>query len=364
MQFRKGLGIVQALVLISLAALLTLGAVPTAHAATITLSSSGCSTIGGSWDAGTSTCTLGDGYEVTAGNTLEIPAGTTLVITEEGLYMATGAVLVVQGTVIVQDEGIGIALNEGTIENSGTISIESSTVYGIQSSGTITNSGTISIGNTLGVGISNNEGTITNTGTIEVDNSGYSTGITNNNVVTNSGTIDVTNGEDSVGIENVGTITNVDCGTIDTAGAEGTAISNVEGGTVGSSGTCTIASAPTVNACEAGYGCYTTYAVFSVTQSGSPVGGATVDVSAVGRGIADRDHVLVGVHLRSLHVQRPAWTAEWGQYWGCSAGETEQFVLTVGVTYSYTVTLTSGTVVSGSFVASNPWTVSVVSVTA
>jgi hypothetical protein len=51
-------------------------------------------------------------------------------------------------------------------------------------------------------------------------------------------------------------------------------------------------------------------------------------------------------------------------YWSCSAGETGQFILTVGVTYSYTVTLTSGTVLTGSFVASNPWAVNIVTVSA
>jgi hypothetical protein len=116
-----------------------------------------------------------------------------------------------------------------------------------------------------------------------------------------------------------------------------------------------------VNPCQAGLSCYTAYAVFNAQSSGAPVGGATVVLSATG--LASQSQTTSSAASTSaLCTSSASWTAEWGTYWGCSAGETGQFTLEVGVTYSYAVTLPGGTVLTGSLVATNPWTVTIVNV--
>lgn len=393
MRVGTGLGKVQVFVLLSLAALLTLGAVPAVHAAVTTLDSTSCVFIGGAWNAGTSTCTLASPYAITSGNTFEVPSGTTLVVTNPGfVQVASGGTLAVDagGSVILTYVPTGV-FDEGTVTNSGTISAEGGssagavevgaggtfnnagtfnavgTVNGIVSAegSAFTNSGTINLAGTSGTyGIESYATSFTNSGTINVADSGDDAiGIINDGAIANSGTVDITNGAGSTGIENSDTITNVNCGTIDTSGSSGTAIDEVGDGSIGMSGTCSISAPLTVNVCEVGMGCYTTYAVFSVTESGSPVGGATVQVSAEGA-MSQTGATSSAASNSALCTASPAWTAEWGQYWGCSAGETGQFTLTVGLTYSYTVTLPSGSVLTGSFLASNPWTVSLVSVSA
>ena len=120
---------------------------------------------------------------------------------------------------------------------------------------------------------------------------------------------------------------------------------------------------PPANPCESGLECYTTFAIFNVEHSGYPVGGAAVVVTATGFS-TQTSTTASSASTSLLCTESPSWTAEWGMYWSCSAGETGQFILTVGVTYSYTVTLTSGTILTGSFVASNPWAVNIVTVSA
>ena len=114
--------------------------------------------------------------------------------------------------------------------------------------------------------------------------------------------------------------------------------------------------------------CYTTFVTFNVvTTTGAPVGGATVVISATGYQ-SQSGTTASTASTSALCTAVPAWTAEWGAYWGCDAGSTAPFTLEVGVTYSYTVTLASGTVVTGSIGPSttpgtSAWTITIVTVT-
>jgi hypothetical protein len=127
--------------------------------------------------------------------------------------------------------------------------------------------------------------------------------------------------------------------------------------------------APT-NVCQTGVSeCYTTFAAFNViSATGAPVGGATVVVSETG--FTTQTAATASVASTSpLCTLSTTWSSEWGAYWGCNIGSTGPFTLDVGVTYSYTVTLPSGTVLTGSIGPSTtpgttPWTVTLVTVTA
>jgi hypothetical protein len=129
------------------------------------------------------------------------------------------------------------------------------------------------------------------------------------------------------------------------------------------SSTSSTSSSTPFNACQSGLQCYTAFAVFNVQQSGSPAGGAIVVVTAPGFS-SQISMTALAASTSLLCTQNPSWTAQWGMYWGCFAGETGQFTVRVGVTYSYTVTLTSGTVLTGTFNAPTPWTVDIVPVSA
>jgi hypothetical protein len=126
---------------------------------------------------------------------------------------------------------------------------------------------------------------------------------------------------------------------------------------------------PPSNPCEYGLDCYTAFAAFNViSASGAPVGGATVVISA--SGVASQTAATASTASTSaLCTLSPAWTAEWGTYWGCNVGSTGPFTLSAGLTYSYTVTLPSGTVLTGSIGPSttpgtSPWTITLVTVAA
>jgi len=128
------------------------------------------------------------------------------------------------------------------------------------------------------------------------------------------------------------------------------------------------APAPLTNPCQLGLSCSTAFAVFSVLQpTGAPVGGATVTLSA--SGLPTQSLTTASAASTSLICTNSAsWTAMWGVYWGCNAGETGQFILEVGVTYSYTVTITAGNVITGTLGPSttpgtSAWTVTIVPVT-
>jgi FIMAH domain len=213
------------LLLLNFALLPALGLVPVVHASTP--EPAYCTTLAGSWDGTTSTCTFSGSYSLSG--TLEVTLGTTLVIDNSGSHSS----------------GIN---NTGTITNSGTILIENSGFLsnGINNVLTISYTGTIT-NPTLGPITT---GTINNSGTIMIENSGESsngisytatlsnTGTISNTVaITNSGTILLENsGDGSNGINNVLTITN--SGTITVANTGGTGITNQ--GTINNHGTITI----------------------------------------------------------------------------------------------------------------------------
>ena len=126
--------------------------------------------------------------------------------------------------------------------------------------------------------------------------------------------------------------------------------------------------APT-NECEYGLECNTAFAAFNVVSAtGAPVGGATVVVSATG--YASQTATTTSTASTSaLCSLSPAWTAIWGAYWGCDIGTTGPFTLNSATTYTYTVTLPSGTVLTGTVGPSttpgtSPWTVTLVTVAA
>jgi hypothetical protein len=130
----------------------------------------------------------------------------------------------------------------------------------------------------------------------------------------------------------------------------------------------TSSAAPPVNPCQLGLSCSTAFAVFNVLQpTGAPVGGATVMLSATG--LTTQTLTTASATSTSLLcTESPSWTAMWGAYWGCNAGETGQFILEVGVTYSYTVTISEGNVITGTLGPSttpgtSAWTVTIVPVT-
>jgi fibronectin-binding autotransporter adhesin len=182
--------------------------------------------------------------------------GTGYGVSNFGTVQGSG-VLINSGTLTVGDRGIS-SVDGGTINNSGTITVENGNSIGIENSAGFTNSGTLTIRNSGGTGISN-QGGLVNSGTLNVSNSG-GTGISNQSFLTNSGTINVGNtngvGIDSFGTSGInvisggivnvlsggtvnnsaagsshGTIMNIDSGGIVNVLSGGT-LSNVAGGTI------------------------------------------------------------------------------------------------------------------------------------
>ena len=156
-------------------------AVPVVNAAGTPLST-WCSGSGLSYDTSTSTCTVTT-YDVGMSVNVEISSGETLSVPASAscsncpvLLIGSGTTLKVDGggtITIANNEGAGI-FNEGTIDNSGTITIENSGsestgIDNAYSTSTITNEcpGTINIANATGTyaGLENG-GTINKYGTI------------------------------------------------------------------------------------------------------------------------------------------------------------------------------------------------------
>ena len=216
--------IVVAVSILGLGALSIILIVPVAHA-TVTPLSTWCSGAGLSYDTSTTTCTVSG--SVTMSADVEIASGETLLIPSTGyptLTINSGVTLTIDsgGNFTIANSAAlsGGVLSAGTIDNSGTVTIETSGTNGaagMDSNGTITNRGTITIENTgsESYGIANVH-TIDNFGVIKVENSGSSsTGIISSSssttvaTITNecSGTIDIANTSGtSAGIANYGII--------------------------------------------------------------------------------------------------------------------------------------------------------------
>jgi len=136
---------------------------PVVHAASsITLDSSGCSAIGGSWDSGTSTCTLYSDLTVNSGDSFYVPSGTGLLITPYTIEN--------YGTISVDGRigGDGSIANDGSLSVSNIGEISITTIFG---SGTVSNDGMINVAAAGGSGTINNQGTI-DTGYFTIDASG------------------------------------------------------------------------------------------------------------------------------------------------------------------------------------------------
>ncbi len=118
---------------------------------------------------------------------------------------------------------------------------------------------------------------------------------------------------------------------------------------------------PPLNPCQDGWPCYTSFVVFSVTESGKPAGGARVTLLSSG----STTQIQITASSPSTSpfcTENLAWTSEWGRYWGCGAGATGQFTTTPGAVYTYSIMLASGAHLNGTLTAPSPWKVEVVNV--
>jgi hypothetical protein len=236
-------------------------------------STSSPTTFGGTWDSGSSTCTVTHA-SLSSGYTLVIPSGTTLTISNpDGTGFDSGGTVTNHGTITISNRNsasgslsVGF-YNEagGTVTNYGTITISNGgrlgyASYGFLNHGTVTNYGTITISNgllTLSIGF-DNLGTVTNKGTITISGRGTygffngvdytvtnygtitisslsGTGFYNYGAVTNYGTISNNSGDS---FYNYGAVTNK--GTITISNAVFIGLYNKAGGTVTNKGTITI----------------------------------------------------------------------------------------------------------------------------
>lgn len=192
-----------------------LGALPKVQAATtIVLDSTQCvATLGGTWTVddpapGLDTCTISSSYTLIAGDTLQIASPAILSIT---------GTLTNQGTI-----GTGFwfsVVNTGTFNNAGLIDVSGCSLDN-QAAGTLDNSGTITVDSgacMTNEGVLTNEasGTITNNFALVFSNAGTLTNygtLTNNYDFANSGTVDVYGTLQNPGeIDNSGTIV-IKCG--------------------------------------------------------------------------------------------------------------------------------------------------------
>jgi hypothetical protein len=174
------LALVLGLLLVSSVAVIGLNLVPAAHAnITTTISadtSSGCSTIGGSWDGGTFTCTLSSTYEVDPGTLVLLTFGT-LHITSSGIIGNSGVFYNNGGNVenegIFEDQANAVLNNTGAFNNAplgtGSLYIDSGAVF--NNPGAFTNGATMNNAGTTNVlsggsFYNNGPGTLVNTGTL------------------------------------------------------------------------------------------------------------------------------------------------------------------------------------------------------
>lgn len=205
------------------------------------LNSTLCASLGGTWTV--NTCTIADDAWGQATSSFMIPSPVSLVIQGSGsvpdvsectFLLDFGVTIENQGTIRVETSGVLGFCNLGTLMNSGTIFVANTAnnSWGIVNLATITSSGTITIATSGGwysVGIWNLPHlpdapydfdtilpTITNSGTITIENNGdSSTGLVNEGAVSNTGTITVSAGIfGNYGFDNSGTFTNEVSGTL------------------------------------------------------------------------------------------------------------------------------------------------------
>lgn len=132
-----------------------------------------CSVIGGTWDRTTSTC------EISADGT------------------ASTSFLIAEGSLLLIDEGASLTVTAGT-----TIVDDGFNVGGIANDGTLNNSGTISAVATSNPGayfVNGSTGTVNNDGTFDFSNQGY---------VRNSGTLDNSSNFTTWNLDNYGSVSN------------------------------------------------------------------------------------------------------------------------------------------------------------
>lgn len=195
------------------AAALFLTAGEAVAASTILADEPSCTTIGGTWNSVTLTCTLTGTLTLGPSDTLDIAFGVTLI--NDGTITSSGAITN-DGTIRNDPTGTittsGSLLNTGIISNDGTMTNDPT--------GTVDNSGTI-LNNIVGIitssGNVDNSGTIENCGLITLSGFAVVNSGTINNYVT--GTI-----TDSIGITNTDTVTNqgvfTESGTVTNTGGE------------------------------------------------------------------------------------------------------------------------------------------------
>ncbi|MDA4137498.1 MAG: hypothetical protein OK449_10960 [Thaumarchaeota archaeon] len=112
--------------------------IPSASAGTITdlTTANGATvcptTIGGTWNSGTDTCTISGSYTISSGNTLTVDTGVILTISGTGSLTVNGILSIVQ-LVILDSGGVITVSSTGTINNAN----------GFDISGVVNNHGTI-----------------------------------------------------------------------------------------------------------------------------------------------------------------------------------------------------------------------------
>jgi hypothetical protein len=217
------------LALLSLCVIPLLGAVPAAHASSVTIDdSTSCGSIGGSWTSGNSTCFI-TSYTVSPGDWLNIASGTTLTVTS---LLSNDGGIQNYGTV----NGLGRIVNQpalGLWNYGGTIKISNE----FDNYGTLPNYGIIDVLKTgelenepgpagsivnYGTGTINNYGDFWNGGATDNAGSIYSNStfsdsgvLSNGGTITNAGPMSIT---DSGSIDNEGTIINTCSGTFTITG--------------------------------------------------------------------------------------------------------------------------------------------------
>ncbi|MDG6908446.1 MAG: hypothetical protein JRN20_21965 [Nitrososphaerota archaeon] len=205
------------------------------------LNSMMCTSLGGTWNLKTSTCTIPAVASGVASSSFAIPPKFTLDIIGS-LTINTGVTIANSGTIIVENAG-GVNQSQefddwetgilvlGTLANSGTITVEN------RNATTLPKGIVGTVGISVWVSATNMSdrstflfGTLTNTGAINIQNLNQTRGIENIGTITNSpsGTITVANsgnGSSSVGIYNrvsygpvLGTLTNEGSITIKNSG--------------------------------------------------------------------------------------------------------------------------------------------------
>ena len=149
------------------AAALILTAGEAGAASTVLSDAPSCTAIGGTWDSGTSTCTISGTLTLTPSDSLQIAPG--VVLANHGTITSSGAITN-HGTIFNTLTGVftssGHVNNDGIVNNCGLITFSG---FALVNSGTINNCSPGIVTDTIGItntGTVTNQGKVTETGTV------------------------------------------------------------------------------------------------------------------------------------------------------------------------------------------------------